>query len=144
MYFTLALLNVIGIGTQLLSIAYFDRESREKLDHSAVDLFVQGFYVQFTEFIVRILIPLSLATKNRVAYELTMAGTIVATVNFVYFLVSHANEQLYNYLRLMFGQPPLKPWFINTCRGTIILMLLVSSGILQKRARREFTEMRKN
>jgi hypothetical protein len=93
---------------------------------------------------VRILIPLSIATRNRVAYELTMAGTIVATVNFVYYIVSHVLDQLYNYVKLMFGMPPITDKFIDYCRGVIVLMLVVSCCILRRRAKQELGDIRQS
>ena len=51
-------------------------------------LLIFGFVVQFTEFFIRILIPLKIASQNRTTYELTMAGTIVAIFNLIFWLIN--------------------------------------------------------
>ena len=45
--------------------------------------------VVFSDFFVMILLPMTLADKNRLyAYELTMLGTIIALVNFTMFITT--------------------------------------------------------
>jgi len=80
-YLTIAGLNILGIGWQTFFLLPFS-ESEE--DNSFYYL-ILGFTTTLTEFFIRILIPLYFATMNRVTYELTMAGTLVATVNLMFF-----------------------------------------------------------
>lgn len=80
-YLTIAVLNLLGIGYELFFLIPF-------LEHKEDNSFyymVLGFSTTIAEFFIRILIPLYLATKNRVTYELTMAGTLVAVVNLFFF-----------------------------------------------------------
>jgi hypothetical protein len=80
-YLTIAGLNMLGIGWQtFFLLPFFESEEDNSFYYT-----ILGFTTTITEFFIRILIPLYFATKNRITYELTMAGTLVATVNLMFF-----------------------------------------------------------
>lgn len=82
-YLTVAILNVLGIIWNFFVLLPFDFIDLAE-DNSSY-YFMLGFTTSISEFFIRILIPLYFATKNRVTYELTMAGTLIATVNLIFF-----------------------------------------------------------
>jgi hypothetical protein len=56
-------------------------------DHSATIQGIIGFAMEFSSFFLHCLLPLKIADANRKgAYELTMAGTIIAVTQMAYFL----------------------------------------------------------
>lgn len=56
-------------------------------DRSAAILGIYGFAMEFSSFYLHCLLPLKIADANRKgAYELTMAGTIIAVAQLAYFL----------------------------------------------------------
>jgi hypothetical protein len=80
--FFIAILNVTGI---VWNTAFLFIDEREEAYNTTL-LFILGFVSAFSEFFISFLIPLQIAANNRTTYELTMAGTAIATVNAVYFL----------------------------------------------------------
>jgi hypothetical protein len=99
-YLTITILNVLGISWQTYFLLPFDAMDDAE-DKSSYYLML-GFTTTVVEFFIRILIPLYFATKNRVTYELTMAGTLIATVNLIFFWSGRTATELYGIIRQRF------------------------------------------
>ena len=100
-------------------------------------LFIYGFFVELTEFVIRILVPLKIASKNRTTYELTMAGTIVAIFNLIFWFMDQFLLSLdYEIASLR------KNWSVIPYRLIVILLCISTTVIAWKRAVKEYKKLK--
>jgi hypothetical protein len=93
--------------------------------------------VEFTELIIRILIPLKIASQNRTTYELTMAGTIIAIFNLIFWLT--------NQCLISLDEATLslrKNWSVVPYRLIVALLCIITTLIVWKRADKEYKELK--
>ena len=100
-------------------------------------LFIYGFFLELTEFVIRILVPLKIASKNRTTYELTMAGTIVAIFNLIFWLTNQCLISLNEATASL-----TKNWSSKTFRIIVILLYIITTLIAWKRAVKEYKELK--
>ena len=84
-YFTIAVICTIGVIWQSLFVTTI-LSFRDDSNYNFL-IFMSAFNINFTEFFIRLLFPLFIASENRVTYELTSAGTLVATLNLFFYLL---------------------------------------------------------
>lgn len=81
-YLLLLIINLVQIAAELILI--FLHSSTYQLNPYFLSGY--GFATEFSSFYLRCLIPLLIADRNRKgAFEMTMAGTIMATIQCAYF-----------------------------------------------------------
>ena len=102
-------------------------------------LFMFGINNSMAEMYLMLLIPMRIADKNRCfAYEMTMTGTLLATVNLMYYVATDFLAQCVQ------GAIILK-WSLseNLCRLIIITLCAISIAIIWRPAKKEFRNLRK-
>ena len=107
-------------------------------DYISWSLALFGIASGFSDMYITILLPMTLADKNRLfAYELTMLGTIIALVNFATFVSTSLLSSFVIYVLLKdvhLGD------FWNRC--WILTLLVLSTWAFWKQARNQFDNFR--
>jgi len=81
---------------------------------------------------------LNIASRNRTSFELTMAGTTVATVNLSYWLIKSLFYTVYGIIELI-----IDPDNTNSDIWTVLFVLLlfmISNYIIWKKAKKQYRE----
>lgn len=143
-YFLVFAINTFSIIYQLI-VLVFDKLGLNDSSNIRVEawfLAVFGFTTSFTEFFIDILIPLNIAFKHRTSCELTMAGTMVATVNLTYWVIDGFFD---NFYRIWEGSDPsngTKAIYKLILRIIVLILFFSSSVIIWPKAKKEYYELR--
>ena len=126
--------NLVSILWQLIFMVV--PHDSQLFDDWSLGLF--GLSRGFTEMYLTFLIPLTIADKNRCfAYELTMAGTLCATVNCFYFIGNGIFAEIIIYMHKQLDWPEALSRFI------IVTINIISCIVFFKMAYKEFSKIRK-
>ena len=134
-FFTIAVISVFHVEWLIVLMVPFVPYKGEVF--GTWNLFIYGFFIAFTEFIIRVLVPLKVASQNRTTYELTMAGTIVAVFNLIFWFI--------NQCLVSVGEKTISlraKWTIIIYRLIGTLLCLITALIVRKRAVKEYRELK--
>ena len=134
-FFTIAVISVFHVEWLIVLMVPFVPYKGEVF--GTWNLFIYGFFIAFTEFIIRVLVPLKVASQNRTTYELTMAGTIVAVFNLIFWFINQCLVSVGEKTSSLRAK-----WTIITYRLIATLLCLITALIARKRAVKEYRELK--